>query len=130
MKIRIIFVLLQLILVSSELLASDAEYKGDCKFIGSYYGFVDCLDNELAGYDKELNELYNKIYSSDEKVKKIERLWIRFKENDCDFMAREVYEGKDYQPVYKICLINKTKARIADLNRSFFVKDWYTSSIE
>lgn len=81
----------------------------------------------LASYDKELNDLYRGFLknSPHKELKKIEALWIRFKEADCDYIASEVHGGQYYDDVYKACLINKTKARIADLKRSFLYRGWF-----
>jgi uncharacterized protein YecT (DUF1311 family) len=113
--------------MSVQLYAKKYEYSGYCASKNHINDFEHCLDKELAKYDKELNDLYRGFLkrSPHERLKKIEVMWINFKEADCDYMAREVQGGLEFQFIYKACLINKTKARIADLKRSFFYYGWF-----
>jgi len=119
--------LLFFIFEASSLYASNYEYSGSCRFLGYMDEFEICLNKELANYDKKLNKLYRTLYSRshNQNLKKIEGLWIKFKEADCSFIAKEVHGGLYYQIVYKACLINKTKARTADLKRSLFYSGWF-----
>lgn len=121
------YVVVCILFVSPFIYAKQYEYTGSCRFTGYDDVFEACLDQELAMHDKELNHLYHRFQkmSSYDKLKKIELLWIKFKEEDCKYMAREVNGGKEYQSVYKACLINKTKARIRDFKRSYFDSDWF-----
>lgn len=127
MKLYKIYFLIVSFLVSIDLNAENYEYKGPCTSSIYKSNFDKCLDEELALYDKELNKLYRNFFknSSHEKLKKIEALWIKFKEADCDYMASEVHGGQYYDDIYKACLINKTKARIDDLKRSFLYRGWF-----
>ena len=119
-----------LLCVSFHLHAKGYEYIGNCTFNGYMDEFEHCLDKELAIYDKELNNLYRSFFKRgpQKKLRKIEQLWIKFKEADCDYMAREVNEGLEFQVIYRACLINKTKARIADLKRSYFYSGWFVKN--
>ena len=102
------------------------EYNGKCGLAISMDEFIKCLDNELQLYDKKLNSIYRDLMKSNNKTLKISEInWVKFKETDCDFIASTVNEGLYYIPVYKVCLINKTKSRIIDLQRSFFYSDWF-----
>lgn len=112
---------------SAHLYANQLEYNGECASKAHIYDFEPCLDKELAKYDKELNEAYRAFFrgSPDEELKKIELLWVKFKEADCSYIANEVQGGYEFPFIYKACLINKTKARIADLKRPLFYYGWF-----
>ncbi|MCL9684889.1 lysozyme inhibitor LprI family protein [Legionella maioricensis] len=127
MKFYKICLLIVLFFISVHGNARNYEYKGHCTSKIYQNNFEKCLDEELASYDKELNDLYRSFSKSTphKKLKKIETLWIQFKEADCDYMASKVHGGQYYDDVYKACLINKTKARIADLRRSFLYRGWF-----
>lgn len=118
--------------ISQNLYAEKYEYIGDCKINNHMEDFEYCLDKELLVYDKELNKLYRNFNdkNTDKKFKKIQLMWIKFKEVDCDYIAREVHEGLYYQFIYKVCLINKTKSRISDLKRSLFYSGWFEKKID
>jgi uncharacterized protein YecT (DUF1311 family) len=126
MKLYKVCFLISLFLVFTNVYAEKYEYTGTCNLHNFMEVFDECLDKELATYDKELNVLYNKLYKT-KYLKKAERFWIKFREADCDYMARSVNEGKEYQAIEKACSINKTKERIADLKRSYFYSDWFKS---
>ena len=119
--------LVMLFSVSFHSHAKKLEYNGPCASKAYMNHFENCLDKELAKYDKELNDLYRGFFkrSPHEKLKKIERLWIKFKEADCDYIASEVQGGYEFPFIYKACLINKTKARIADLKRPLRYYGWF-----
>ncbi len=121
-----IFFLMGFFSLSLPLYAKKYEYSGDCTSSKNIQNLEDCLDKELALYDKELNILYKHLLEpSDDHLKEVEKLWVKFKEADCKYMAYEVNEGKEFQFIEKVCLINKTKARIVDLKRSYFSSDWF-----
>lgn len=129
MNLRCIFVVCFLS-VSLCSYAKNYEYQGNCLFQGDPYVFEACLAKELSFYDSILNKLYKaqlKVGTKEELKlqKKAEQLWIKFRDADCEFMASVVNEGLEYQFISGACLINKTKARIADLKRSFFYSDWF-----
>jgi uncharacterized protein YecT (DUF1311 family) len=107
--------------------AKEYEYSGNCKFNGYMEDFEHCLNRELTRYDRKLNDIYRSFFKKkpDKNLKKAEELWVKFKEADCHYMASEVNEGREFPAVEKACLINKTKARIADLKRSFFYAEWF-----
>ena len=65
--------------------------------------------------------MYKRLYSGGvgNKLKKAERVWVKFKEADCDSIASDVNLGKEYIYIYKACLVNKTKERIEDFKRSY-----------
>lgn len=130
MKIYKNWILLVLLLISYQLHAKQYEYNGSCKFNGDMNGFEQCLNKERVTYDKELNDLYSKLFKRghNSALKKSETLWIKFKESDCVFMAEAVNDGMYFQAVEQACLIDKTKARIADLKRSFFFSQWFVNN--
>lgn len=107
--------------------AQNYEYSGNCKFAGDSDIFEYCLKNELAKYDRELNRLYRTYFKnmSNKNLKKVELLWVKFKDADCHYMAHEVNAGKEYSAILNVCLINKTKARIQDLRRPYAYKEWF-----
>lgn len=126
MKIFKVLSLIVVFAVNPCLYAKEVEYTGSCtsKFTDK---FEECLDAELSMYDNKLNKIYRQFFkrSPHEKLRKIEAQWIKFKESDCDYMAKEVHGGQYYQFIHKACLINKTKERISDLKRSYFYRGWF-----
>ncbi len=127
MKLYKLFLFVGLFTITGEVYSKQYEYTGECGTDSKTGNFEQCLDKELLIYDKELNDLY-KTFSEDSLsrgLKKSETSWIRFKEDDCSYMAQEVNDGLFYQFIYKACLINKTKARIDDLKRSVFYSRWF-----
>jgi uncharacterized protein YecT (DUF1311 family) len=124
MKLNGIYFLIGIFFIPNNLYAKKYEYMGSCKFHGSMGVFEECLDKELTTYDKELNTLYKALPKTKD-LKNAERLWIKFREADCNYMAKEVHEGKAYQVVEKACSINRTKERIADLKRSYYYRGWF-----
>lgn len=113
--------------IATSLHAEKYQYNGNCKFIGNVENFKHCLDEELVLYDRELNDLYKSYFNNkpSKYLRKAETSWIKFKEDDCDYIAAEVNGGSYYDVIYKACLINKTKVRINDLKRSFFFFGWF-----
>lgn len=127
MKLYRIVFLAVLFCMSININAKTLEYNGNCASKDHVNDFESCLDKELAKYNKELNDVYRDFFkrSPHEKLKKIEILWIKFKEADCAYIASEVQGGYEFPFIYKACLINKTKARIADLKRPLFYYGWF-----
>lgn len=116
-----------LFFVCLHLHAKQYEYTGSCKFKGYTESFKHCLESELLLNDTKLNKIYNNLFKKNRNIafKQSEVSWIKFKESDCDFVAGAVNGGLDFQVVHLICSINKTKSRIIDLQRSFFVSEWF-----
>lgn len=122
-----LIILFWYLLFSSCTYALNYEYVGHCTSPEHSANFEDCLDDELADYDRKLNKIYKEYikkypYS---KIRYTEIAWVNFKEKDCDFMAQEVNGGKYYQFIYNACSINKTRSRIHDLKRSLFYSGWF-----
>ena len=131
MKFYKIYFLVCIFLMINQLHAKKYEYNGPCVFKGYTKIFEQCLDQELMMYDEKLNDLYKSLFQQvpNKHLKKAELLWIKFKEADCEYMAYEVNEGKEFQSIYKACLINKTKTRIVDLKRSYFYHGWFKDEL-
>ena len=85
-------------MVSANIYSKSLEYKGICDSKNQINKFGACLDTELKKYDQDLNNLYKKFFkrSHHEKLKKIETTWIKYKEEDCDYIAMEVHESVPY----------------------------------
>lgn len=85
------------------------------------------MDNEFVKYDRELNVIYKQIFKQYPTVglKNVEEAWVKFKESDCEYMARSVNGGIFYPFIRKACWTNKTKARIADLQRDYYHSGWF-----
>lgn len=107
--------------------AESYEYKGRCSLVEAPLEFDDCLEKELSSYDSELNEIYNVLQkkSRNKNLIKAELSWIKFRDADCNYIALEVNEGLFYNNIYSACLINKTKDRILELQRSYFYSKWF-----
>lgn len=120
-------ILILALCIFAPLYANQLAYNGECGLKGHDDNIEICLDKELARYDKELNELYSAFFkrSPHEELKKVELLWVKFKEADCSYVAKEVHGGYYFPFIYKACLVNKTKDRISDLKRSLRYYGWF-----
>lgn len=116
------------IFVSENLFAyTKYEYTGECRFVSYSKEFQDCLDKEFIKYDRELNAVYQQLFKHYPNVglRTVEEAWVKFKEADCAYMAREVDRGIFYPFILKACWTSKTKARIADLQRDYYHSGWF-----
>lgn len=90
MKIYKIYFLVVIFSISAHLYAKNIEYTWHCASKNYINDFENCLDKELAKYDKELNDLYRGILkrSPNEQLKKLRccgsnlkrlivRIWLR-----------------------------------------------------
>lgn len=113
--------------LSTNIHAYTYEYIGTCKFVTYSKEFQECLDREYVYYDRELNSVYQQLFkqSNDRELQGVEDSWVKFKEADCRHMARKVNDGVFYPFIHKVCLINKTQARIADLKRTYYYSGWF-----
>lgn len=121
MKItKIYYLVLMFVTLSAN--SNQFYYNGSCGVTKD--DFDSCLEQELLNYDKQLNKIYKKLKPNKQLVQ-VQKNWIKFKESDCNYMAKEVNSGKYYDDILKACLINATQSRIKDLQRSYFYSHWY-----
>jgi uncharacterized protein YecT (DUF1311 family) len=124
MKFYKISLLAGLISLSLNLHAKEYEYNANCRHFNHVGLFEQCLDKELAFYDGKLNGLYLS-FGANKALEQSELLWIKFKETDCRYMARTANNSLRSRLVYKACVLEKTKNRIADLKKSNSYIEWF-----
>jgi len=92
----------------------------DCKKAQTQIELDYCADRDYQTEDKKLNALYRTIMSkydatSQVLLKAAEKNWIAYRGSECEFETASS-EGGSIQPMEdSICLTNKTRARIREL---------------
>jgi uncharacterized protein YecT (DUF1311 family) len=92
----------------------------DCKNAQTQIELDYCADRDYQAEDKKLNALYRSILAkynakSQTQLKTAEKSWIAYRDSECDFETASS-EGGSIQPMEdSICLANKTRARIKEL---------------
>lgn len=101
-------------------------YEGHC-ISEPFNNLKKCLDKELAESDKKLNKVYNYSFKDfpHKNLIKVQLMWIKYRDADCDFIAEQVDEVSKSSYVYTACLIKKNKIRIAELKRTLFYGKWF-----
>ncbi|MCQ8242010.1 lysozyme inhibitor LprI family protein [Rhizosaccharibacter radicis] len=93
----------------------------ECAKAVSTMDIVQCQTGLLATADRTLNETYKKAIGSlpddqGKKLQKAERLWIQFRDADCD-----VFYGKDTGTLSSVeagrCMIDRSRQRDRDLKQ-------------
>lgn len=80
----------------------------------------ECYKNEFKKSDKKLNTLYQSYYKSlsskdQNTLKKAQRGWLQYKENDCKLISN-AYEGGSWQGIVNTqCQIDKINQRNIEL---------------
>ena len=100
---------------------TDVPFKNtDCKKAQTQIELDYCADRDYQAEDKKLNTLYRTIMSkydakSQTLLKSAEKNWIAYRDSECEFETASS-EGGSIQPMEdSICLANKTRARIKEL---------------
>jgi len=81
-----------------------------------------CANRDFEAADKRLNVLYRTLFDrSDpkrrERLKAAERKWIVYRDRDCTEETAGSTGGSIAPMEYSVCLTEKTKARIRELER-------------
>lgn len=96
---------------------------------GTTVGMLDCIGAETSRQDKRLNNNYQKLMKSlskesQETLRKVERIWIKYRDADCDFSSSLV-GGTLGSTVQASCFMDATARRadrlanyLKDLNAS------------
>ncbi|MNG56827.1 hypothetical protein D3C78_185170 [compost metagenome] len=92
-----------------------------CKNLSKQVDLNTCASSAL----KESNNKFNKVYvgylrelSPNEQtmLKNSQRLWVQFRDKDCEFESSPVKNGSMFTYVNSVCLIEKADKRILELS--------------
>lgn len=83
---------------------------------------LDCIKNEHAAVDKELNASYAKLLKlldarGKKRLRQAERSWLQFRHDECVFSANPMAGGTGETELLRACLLEMTKERLAVLNK-------------
>lgn len=106
----------------------------DCANPGPRVDYLVCHGDQLNKLDAELNKKYQKILKSYDKPNtedadyknakatliKAQRLWLKFREQDCDMPMYLNLTGTAQSPMMVDCAITHTKKRIEDFDSGFY----------
>ena len=114
--IRTILSLALGIFFSGHILASDCEKQLNVELLNQ------CLGNEFADIDRELNTVYARLRTrlaenDKESLRKAELLWVDLREKDCEFEAASVAVGQAYESTFISCQSRYTRQRIVQLRQ-------------
>ena len=96
--------------------------KDPCPGAYTQYDMNACAHRAFQAADAALNRAYNQLSSKlDEgrraKLKEAELAWLKYRDNNCEFVSSE-YEGGSMRPmVHSFCLADVTRERTAELRR-------------
>tara|TARA_R110000868_G_scaffold273336_2_gene532565 strand:- start:620 stop:895 length:276 start_codon:yes stop_codon:yes gene_type:complete len=79
-----------------------------------------CLAKELNAYNEQLSVNYERLHKSltskdQENFKKTQKIWLQFREAECDFSAFSEQPGTIAPLIITSCYIDMTKERIKQL---------------
>ena len=100
---------------------SDDPFKGvDCRRAQVQVNLDYCAGKDFEAQDKKLNALYRKLMSgydakSQTLLKTAEKNWLAYRDSECDFETAGSEGGTIHPMEGSICLTQKTKARIKEL---------------
>ncbi len=114
---RLIRTILSLVLgsfFSGHLQASDCEKQLNVELLNQ------CLGNEFANVDRELNTVYARLRAKlaendKDSLRKAELLWVDLRDKDCEFEAAGVAGGQAYESTFISCQSRYTRLRIVQL---------------
>ena len=97
-----------------------------CLNAGSDFQVGLCLDRARKKVDGELNRFYGVVLSkleapNQEKLRAAQRLWVQYRDQECEAESG-LYEGGSAMPiVFSACLESETRHRLKDLHDGY---DW------
>ena len=102
---------------------SQTEYQTCKENAYSTAAMEDCNDKALRDWEIELNDNYKKLLddpTKDDKqrtsLKQIQRLWLKYRENNCKYYASIYSEGTLSPIMYGNCMAKMTKDRADELS--------------
>lgn len=120
---------MKLLIISFLLVFSSAAFCGiqSCEKAMSQDELEQCLQDNLDASDKDLNSAYSKLTATmtaaqKESLKKAQKLWISFRDADCEHEASSHEGGSGYQAIYIQCQFDRTQTRLNELTHSKFWK--------
>lgn len=106
---------------------SFSSFADDCAYSKSEVDMYTCFSRELSNKDRELNNLYqdlmvrykkdgpwplSNIPSRDVYLKKVQLIWIKYRDTSCNYETYESNGGTGFSTIYEKCLLDKTIERI------------------
>nr|WKF59916.1 hypothetical protein HUO10_004427 [Paraburkholderia busanensis] len=95
-----------------------ASFAKECASTGNVYGDLSCADRTLNDSKRELNEIYQKIYSTTQYKNEFEqsqKAWLNYREKQCNgYIAAEASQsqGAGSGLITKDCLVAITRQRV------------------
>jgi hypothetical protein len=111
----IVFLLLGLFCSSAHAYTMSLKYNGKCQFTLTREKYAYCLQKELVAYDNEFSTLYRNL--PPERALPISEALTQIVEPDCDALAKKTGGGVEYNIIFRTCLINIQKEKIACIRR-------------
>lgn len=106
---------------SSSAATTDDRFKGtDCNKAQTQMELDYCAGKDFEAQDKKLNALYRKLMAGyDAKnqslLRTAEKNWLAYRDSECAFETAESEGGTIHPMESSLCLTEKTKARIKEL---------------
>lgn len=111
-KLGAFCLLFYLSLISTQVPANTFRYSGKCQFTFSRVKYASCLEKELVSYDEIFKKMYTNL-TPNQSLKINQALATQILEPDCDALAKQSGEDLEYHIIYRTCLLQSVKARIA-----------------
>ena len=115
---------LLLSLVLSPILSSASPAQVNCKDYTSLstHAMLQCGDQELQRYDRQLNSAYKQLIhklppEERTRLKKAEKAWIAYRDLECNFEGFEMRDGSGEALLVQGCLVVQTKNRLKELRQ-------------
>jgi len=105
-----------LFLISAQAHATVLRYSGKCQFTLTRDRYAYCLEKEMVFYDGEFKRLYSNL-TPEASLLASEALATQIIEPNCDAIAQKIGAGLEYHIVFRTCMINITKEKIACIKR-------------
>lgn len=92
------------------------EATADCQNLPTNAALSECFSDWLKKETAAINDVYRRYQtqltpSEQEQLKRIQRSWINFRDQDCEFYASPVKSGSMYGSVHAQCQIEHTRLR-------------------
>ena len=101
----------------------NSNWDDQCLHKENYKKSLNCLKKELQKYNEELITLYKSLVTT--RMKKAQCSWGDFVKADCAHKASRVINKEESELIHNVCLINRVKERIRELNTSVLSVDWF-----
>ncbi|HWT71413.1 MAG TPA: lysozyme inhibitor LprI family protein [Oxalicibacterium sp.] len=104
------------------LIGNHCAHAEDCSSPPTQIAINACARQAYQAADKQLNQLYAQYRArlddgQQQKLKQVQRAWIKFRDLSCDFESSAVEGGSAYAMVRSQCLADKTRARVKELQQ-------------